>query len=280
MRRWAGKLENERLEISEQIIVLPPHFFLIIYQYVWDGRFRVTMEKGNIKRQFAEFFRIRQKQSPERKNKFQLGPQKGWLEEIRAEAFSAPDFGDVSIKEGDVWSQLTAKIYSVESIGFLSAVLAYYDDNTIFWLDDHSSSGDFKAFVQNERLWTWLPEQKQDLIGLLLETKLNYFGCPRLINSVSDIPSFSKQELEQWSVDPSAQSEMTDAQQRVESVSERIAPPSLLVGHNQVFELSFFVWTKILGRIISARFEFGQDGLFLFEDNELVKMVGRFLVPR
>jgi len=240
----------------------------------------MAVTSGNIHRRFADFFRMRQKQSPERKNKFRLGPQKGWLEEIRAEAFSTSDYGEVSVKEGGLWSRLSAKIYIIESIGFLSVVLAYYDDDTILWLDDHSSNSDFGVFVKNERLWTLLPERREDLIALLIATKLNYFGLPQLISAASDIPSLSEEGLEIWSRNPQAQNQLAEAQQRLEQVSEKIAPPNMLAGQNQAFELDFFIWTKIIGRVIRARFVFGQDGYFLYEDNELAQFVGRYLVPR
>lgn len=240
----------------------------------------MTSAFGNIRQQCTEFF-IARLRSPIVSEKTQgFNRPVGWLQEFRADAFGESDFGDLFLKEGSFWSKIRAKIYSLESIGELSAILAYYDDGTVLWLDDHSSDRDFELFVDNERLWKWLPERKDYLIALLLETKLNYLGRPQLINTVSEIPSFSEQEIVSWFGDPRAQNQMVEAQRKLEGVSEKIIPPVLLAEPNGIFELIFFVWTKIMGRLVQVRFKFGQNSVFLFEGDELVKMVGRFIVPR
>lgn len=240
----------------------------------------MSTEKENIRRRFADFFIAKQKLSILGKEIFQANRPKGWFEEIRTKAFGSPNFGDMVLKEGPTWTGISAKVYNIHAIGPLSVILAYYDDGTVIWLDDHFSDDDFKLFVKKEHLWTWLPERKEDLIALLIETKLNYLGRPQLINTISEIPSFSIKEMESWLVDPHAQNQLVEAQQKLKHVSEKIIPPILLVEPNGIFELTLFVWTKIMGKLVHVRFKFGQDGLFLFEGDELVKMVGRFIVPR
>jgi len=241
----------------------------------------MSTDTGNISRQFVDFFKARQKLFLESKKNVRLNQPIGWFEELRTETFGTPNIGDISVKEVTDWSKLNAKIYTIHSIGQISVVLAYYEDGTIFWLDDHSSDEDFEAFVRKERIWAWLPAQKENLVSLLIETKLNYLGRPQLINNISDIPSFTKQDLELWAEDPHAQSELIESQQKLKSVSEKITPPNnVLVKYESVFELTFFVWTKIMGKIVHAQFEFGQDGLFRYQGTEIVKLVGRFLVPR
>lgn len=237
-------------------------------------------EIANISDQFVHFFRRRREPSLENKKNIQLKRPGGWFEELRIETFGTPNSGTVLIKEGDDWSKLRAKVYTIHSIGQISAVLAYYSDGTILWLDDHSSDDDFEVFVRNERLWTWLPDQRERLVRLLVETKLNYLGRPYLVNGVSDIPSFSTQDLELWPDNLDAQEQLIDAQKRLEYVSEKIIPSTVSTGDKTVFELAFFVWTKIMGRIVRVQFKFGQDGFFQYEGDELVKLVGRFIIPR
>jgi hypothetical protein len=239
----------------------------------------MTSELENITRQFADFFKSKQKPPPEGTKKYRLRPQKGWLEEVRAEAFGTLIPGQVSLREGTLWSKLSARVFIIVGMS-IYAILAYYDDGTILWLDDHEANDDFEKFSKNEHLWTWLPEHKEDLIELLIETKMHFFGKPQLINSISDIPSYTKQELDQMANDPLLMSQLLEIQQKLEHLSEKIIPPDLLIESDKTFELTFFVWTHILGRIVRAQFKFGKDGLFLYEGNELLKEAGRFSVPR
>lgn len=240
----------------------------------------MATEAENIKNEFADFFKAKQKLSRSSKVHASRNRPHGWFDEFRADAFATPEFGNILLKEGGIWPKLIARIYNVHSIGEVSVVLAYYGDGKILWLDDHASDDDFKKFFKTERLWEWLPEQIEDFAALLIETKLNYLGNPHLIKSKLDIPSFSKQDLEQLSGDENAKNQLNQAQENLERVSEKITAPNLLVEHRGTFELTICVWTKILGRVIDARFKFGNNGFFFYEGYELVEQVGRFLVPR
>ena len=240
----------------------------------------MTNELENITRQFAEFFKSKQKPPPKGTTKYRLRPQKGWLEDVRTEAFANLIPEQASQKEGRLWSKLNAKVFLVAHMS-ITAIVAYYEDGTILWLDDHEADDDFEAFAKIERLCAWLPNQKEDLTELLIKTKLNFLGVPQLINTISDIPSYSKQDLVQLAKQPLFPlNEYLEIQQQMEQLSGKIIPPNLLTTPDGGFELSFFVWTYINGRIIHAQYKFGQDGLFLYEGKELMKFAGRFSVPR
>lgn len=234
----------------------------------------MTTELEDLTHHFANFFKIKQKPPPEGTTRYRLRPQKGWLEEARADAFSSLIPEQISLKEGSLWSEFSAKAFRIHHIGFLSVVLAYYD-GTILWLDDHESNDDFEAFVKNERLWTWLPERRDDLIALLLEAKLSYLGLPQLINTAADIPTISRS-----AGSPEEEQYLIEIQQNYERAANKIVPPNVFIGDDQIFNLNFFIWTAIMGRIIHARFKIGKDGLFQYQGDELTKEAGRFFVPR
>ncbi len=213
----------------------------------------------NLERLLGDFFETRVKSSPDVQMPAKSPRPRGWFEEFRAEGFQTV-FSPIQ-KSGSLWSKLSGRVYEVSRFQ-LSAILALYDANTILWLDDHSDDSDFQTFVHRERLTTWLPEQANDLVDLVVATKLNYLGEPRLVSSSSEIPGFI--EADKDSV----------------SIADQIYPATCVHLPEGVFRSSFCVWTRILGKLVKVDCFFGLDHTFDLETVLLAEQIGNFFVPR
>jgi hypothetical protein len=194
---------------------------------------------------------------------------RGWMEEYRAGAFQT--IHNFALKTDIPWTQLSGRVYEL-SRSQLSVVLAVYSDDTILWLDDHSGDSDFEGFARRERLATWLPQQMNELLTLLIETKFNYLGQPQLVQSASEIPGFK--------VGPGkAPATLLEEKKHFDSVAKQIQPPEC-VSEQQGVRLSFCLWSRILGRVLAVDCLFGSDGSFTFEAAQLAEHIGDFFVPR
>ncbi|HEU0291247.1 MAG TPA: hypothetical protein VFR47_00825 [Anaerolineales bacterium] len=100
---------------------------------------------------FASFFTNRAKSNP---LVIQEGILPGWLEEARIKAFDEIPEENVTLKKGLPWDLLTGKVYEVFQM-YVTAILALYSDETILWLDDHSSNSDYEVFMRRENLLSW-----------------------------------------------------------------------------------------------------------------------------
>jgi hypothetical protein len=190
--------------------------------------------------------------------------------EIRAEIFKDTYNTYASERTGGLWSELSCKVYKVASKK-LSVIVALYGDKDILWLDNHSDDSDFEILVRRERLIEWLPYRLDELLDLLIETKLNYLLWPLLVRMVSEVPPY-KEEYRALS-DPEFVVEMD---KRLAKVANQIQPPRCVRDRNGAFQLSFCVWTKVLGRVIRIDCTFGPNHSFRYESTQLTDQVGMF----
>jgi hypothetical protein len=170
-------------------------------------------------------------------------------------------------------------------------VVAHYDDGTILWLDDHLDDADFSGFVQRERLAEWLPDHLNEILELLLETKFYFLGWPQLIHSVSDIPLIPERYTSHLT-DPKddyllssldqqkALESLREADRRLASVADQIRAPESIRLEDGSTRLIFYIWTKILGKVVRLDTYFGVDNSFKYEAAQLTEQVGYFTVPR
>ena len=161
----------------------------------------------SLERIFTSFFTNRAILNP---LVFQKGNLSGWLEQARIDAFNQLLEENVILKQGLPWNILMGKVYMVVYF-HITAILALYPDETILWLDDHSSNSDYEVFMQRENLLSWPPDRKDQLIQLLVETKFNFLGWPRVIYSAVDIPQ--------------RKNKIKESQKRLTWVTQKIFPP-------------------------------------------------------
>ncbi|MBE7471979.1 MAG: hypothetical protein DPW09_26770 [Anaerolineae bacterium] len=231
---------------------------------------------SNVAQLFGDYFR----KKSESYSDVHLSPNKlrprGWLEEFRVEIFQTVD--NLSLKSGVLWSRLTGKIYKLEH-SQLSVVLALYSNDAILWLDDHSDNFDFEIFIRREDLLTWLPDQLEDFLDLLIQTKFNFLGRPQLIRSVSAIPTFTEEEMAFYTQSQQGREGILEQERRFADIVDQIQPPICTSSQDRVFHLNFYVWTKILGKVIKIHCSFGSENAFSYEAIQLTEQLGKFFVP-
>lgn len=233
----------------------------------------------DVKLQIAEFFGVKYRLSPEVSLPSPESLPRGWFEEVRAGMFRSTTSSNVSLQTGELWSELSGKVYVVSN-GQLSVVLARYNDGTILWLDDHSKDADFQSFIRRERLLAWLSHRLDKLLHLVIETRLNFLGRPQLISSAMEVPELSEGQKTLWIEDEETQRFLLEQEKRLADISGQIRPPALVTGQEGGLDASFYVWTKILGKIISVRCFFGPNSTFRCEGAQLTQFVGNYIVPR
>jgi len=210
----------------------------------------------DVKRQIAEFFGVKYRLFPEVSLPSPVSLPRGWFEEVRAGMFRVTTSSSVSLQTGEFWPELSGKVYVVSN-GQLSVVLARYNDGTILWLDDHSKDADFQSFVRSERLLEWLPHRMDRLVHLLIKTRLNFLGRPQLVSSAMEVPELLESQKALLGEDEEVQRFLLEQEKRLAGISDQIRPPSLITDQEGGFDVSFYVWTKILGKVISVRCFFG-----------------------
>jgi hypothetical protein len=230
-----------------------------------------------VKQMFADFFRRKYEAYSEIQQPIHRSQPRGWLEEFRAEAFQTAYYP--TLKTGALWSRLSGEVYEIAHFQ-LSVVLALYGDGTILWLDDHSSELDFEEFIRREHLMTWLPDQMDDLLDLLIETKFKFFGQPRLIHNVSEVPRLTEREKSLQATSKEGMEAFLEEEKLLDSIAAQIQPPVCAPDRSGAFQLSFCMWTRILGKVIITHCSFESDESFSYEAIQLAEQVGRFLVPR
>ena len=233
----------------------------------------------DVRRELSVFFREKYRLFPEVRLHSPEPLPRGWLEEVRAEIFQVATLGDVSLLSERLWSGLSGKVYKI-LYGELSVILAHYNDGTILWLDDHSSDSDFQNFVRRERLLEWLPHQVDRLVNLLIETKLNFLGKPQLVNNVMEVPLMPESQKALWAGNEQVQEVLLEQENRLADISDRVRPPMLTADLTGGFQLNFYIWTKILGKVINIHCFFGPGNTFRYRGVQLTQFVGRYLVPR
>jgi hypothetical protein len=231
---------------------------------------------------FSLFFAGRRLRRPEVGQPARGERPPGYFEQLRAEQFQLLTRYNVTQKSGEVWDTLTGDVYIV-SHGALSCVLASYGPANILWLDDHADDSDFEEFLQREGLTQLLlPARAQDLVTLLCATKLNYLGDPRPIQASTDIPPMPQDDKEATASagHPKASQSMANKERLLSDLAPQIQAPQVVAAGNGGFEVRFWVWTRILGRLVNLRCTFGADGSFRLTGQVLANLIGRAVVPR
>jgi hypothetical protein len=174
---------------------------------------------------------------------------------------------------------LAGKIYKVERTQ-LSVVLAFYEEGPVLWLDDHTGEADFETFMKREELKKWLPHQMAPLLDLLIETKFNFLGRPQLIHSATDIPKLTQKQIDRMSKSKDAMAKFHEKEKLLAKITDQIQPPVCHSNNDQEFQISFYIWTKILGNILRIDCFFRGDHGFSYELTQLGDQIGAFIVPR
>ena len=233
---------------------------------------------SNINQMAVDFFSKQYKTRPEVRMPSD-GVLSGWMEEHRAEVFQSQNYQVHKLETKPSWTKLSGKIYTIMA-PYLSAVFALYNDNTILWLDDHSRDTDFETFVRREQLLTWLPDEVDEVLELLLKMKFNFLGWPQLIHNASEIPDFSQQMKHKASISKEGRQSVFDSDKRLADAANQIHQATCTHYQNNGFQLKFHVWTKILGNLYEIRCVFGEDYSFRYEGIQLANMIGYFVMPR
>ena len=227
----------------------------------------------NLSTQFSSYF----KQLPQAESIRIETDVRGWLEEQRISVFSNPN--SFQVKKSFVSSDIGAELYFL-SYWTLSVVIAFYqDDNNVLWLDNHNNNTDFSIFSRRESLYSWLPEHLDDFVSLLIKTKLNFLGEPRLVGDVSDVPRIAEDYRNYLLTSQEGITELTRRETLINEVAGKVHTP-ISSNKNGSFFIEFFVWTRILGNLIRISCFIKSDGIFDYNGNVIAESIGNFYVPR
>ena len=203
----------------------------------------------------------------------------GWFEQARVTAFQSLYAENISKKTENHYARLTATIYEVFSGGFV-AIVASYPDQTILWLDDHSTVSPYQAFVSREQLVQWLPHRINELAQLIVETRFNFLGMPRLLYSTADIMYRSEERNERLAQSEIGRETLLYNQTKFAELADRITSPRLHTGFDEEITLTFFLWTRIRGKVFEVRCVLGSAEKFIYTFVELADWLGDFHLPR
>jgi hypothetical protein len=219
-----------------------------------------------IKQQIADFFRQRQIDNPKT---LEMGKTGGWFEMYRVDTFQDPEWFTYKPLEAGIYSGLTTKLYRIVA-RTLSSIVAYTANNKWLWLDDHSDDTDFQTFWSQEALASWLPTRSEDLLSLMIETKLNFLGVPVIVHDVQDIPQHN---------DDMPPELIKEKQQKLATYRSVIQPPKHEF-KSGIWYVEFFVWTRIFGRILKVTFQTSPENTFPYQIDEIASNTGLYIVPR
>jgi len=231
--------------------------------------------------QFTYFFASRRRAKPAVDQPAPGGRLSGWLEWTRAEAFQTLSPFDQTLRKGEPWSSLQAKVFVVAQRS-LSAVLAVYGPSEILWLDDHTDEADFSEFVRREALLGWLPERGVEFARLLCDTRMNYLGSPALVQSTMDVPAYSESDKADYQgagMDETL-AIVLDSERRLAELADHLRPVAVTSGKDGAAHLDCNLWTRIMGRLIHLALDLETDGGCRFAGEELARFVGKGYVPR
>lgn len=170
---------------------------------------------------------------------------------------------------------LRSSIYRVDldQARLLSIVVAVYPDEAVLWLDGLSDE-DFSTFWNMERLTDWIADRFDKLLNLLILTRLNYLGFPRVINQVDDIPVL------ETSSDSTELLELAHRQaEQLAGIKYLVDPPKFTQTHSSL-SLSFLVWTSLYGRLIRIHCSYDANLNFSHKSNRLFEQLGDYHLPR
>ncbi len=228
----------------------------------------------------VDFFRNQCESHPNVLSPARSPRPRGFAEEHRADEFrSGKNFSTRQI--GDQWSGLSGKVYEASG-KILSVILALYDDKNVLWLDNHTDDSDFEAFIRRELVLEWLPHRVDELLDLLIGTKLKFLGRPQLVHVASEVPVLTQADRDLFKSEKSEEDVqfIKKMDKRLAGIAGQIQPPTCSRGQNGEFRLNFCVWTKLLGKAIKIDCTFGPDYSFRYAGTQLAKEVGKFAAPR
>jgi hypothetical protein len=225
---------------------------------------------ADVESRIHDFFKKRLKSHPQIAQPHQVH---GWNEEHRARAFDQTSKYGFLEKNTSSYITLMGSVYSVH-VSTLITIFAVYDD-ALLWLDDHTDNADFGFFIRREKLLDWIPDRFSDLITLIAETKLNFWGFPRIISSTSDIPPIAERYRAYLTSD-----EWEAWEKRLTDVVDQIYSPRFTVKENGTLELNFCIWTNISGNVIDLSCSFDSKQDFAYSGKILARATGNYYVPR
>jgi|GEM_PF-2638457 len=203
----------------------------------------------------------------------------GWFEQARASTFRSLYAENIKQKTEDHYAGLTAAIYEVFSSGIV-AIIALYPDETILWLDDHSTVSPYQAFVSREQLVQWLPHRINELAQLIVETRFNFLGMPRLLHSTTNIMHRSEERNERLAQSEVGRETLLYNQTKCVELADRIIPPRLHSAFDEEITLTFFLWARIRGKVFEVQCVLGSAETFSYTAIELADWFGDFHLPR
>jgi hypothetical protein len=197
--------------------------------------------------------------------------------QVRAEVFQFVLPENIRLRTGELYSGFSARVYGIHYQTF-EGTLALYHDDDILWLDDHSSNTDYETFMRREGLLEWLPDKKDRFVDLLIETKFTCLPGLRGIRNVHDIPLMAEEGRRDL-IKCGGQKYVEASDEQLARIGQQISPSALAITGDFTYTLDFYIWTKMLGRVINLRCFVGPDSSFKYEGAILANGVGDFIVP-
>ncbi len=230
---------------------------------------------SSIDLRIANYFRNRLKSDPNVNND---GALRGWFEAARATGFLTVMRENIFVRSGGLYSELSGTIYEAHIKGLMT-IFAFYEDDTLLWLDDHTNNSDYEAFIRREKLSQWLPDNMEKFVALTVETKFDFVGEPRLIHNASQIPPIPQKLRDQFAR-AGVEEDLIEREKRLAEVANQIKAPALTSASEGVQVLAFCIWARILGRVINIRCALGIEGTFSYEGHVLTGEVGNYVILR
>lgn len=162
----------------------------------------------------------------------------------------------------------------------VEVILAYIEaSDEILWLDNHLNNQDFEKFLLLEEFLKLLPSHPTEFATLFTELKLSYLGRPKLISKASQIAPSKERYEKLWSYSEAWQQKLLEDAKLIEELDARIFPPCCNPAE-EGYSLTFFVWTKILGRLFQVECEVSNERTVQYSLSQLAMGLGDAFVPR
>ncbi len=201
----------------------------------------------------------------------------GLVEDQRVGMFQKPNH--IHYKEKLGFSTEFSRIFQLlePTVEVILARIAASDE--ILWLDNHLNNQDFEKFLILEEFLKLLPTQPTEFATLFTELKLSYLGRPKLITKASQIAPSKERYEKLWSYSEAWQQKLLEDAKLIEELDDRIFPPRCNPAE-EGYSLTFFVWTKILGRLFQVEGEINHSGTVQYSLTLLVNGIGDAFTPR
>ncbi|WP_420628726.1 hypothetical protein [Candidatus Leptofilum sp.] len=201
----------------------------------------------------------------------------GWGEDQRERMFQKSSH--LHYKEKREFETKCCKIFQLD-YRTVEAILAHCANNDeILWLDNHLNNQDFEKFLLLEEFLKRLPTQPTEFATLFTKLKLSYLGRPKLISKASQIAPSKERYEKLWSYSEAWQEKLLADAKLIEELDTRIFLPRCIQAR-EGYSLTFFVWTKILGRLFQVECEINHSGAVQYSLTLLVNGIGDAFTPR